>query len=168
MKKFLICSILLLITANNFCSATNNMEIYVESTLISDNTWQLDYTVSNYDFTIDVIEEATVEFDFDEFDNLSDVSLEGLACDIQVWPAITQTRDGWAFDVLFDKSLEIGESFTGISMQVDYLGDGKPVMLYYEIVDPVTFETITDGYTVPEPTTLLLLGLGGLLARRKS
>jgi len=45
-------------------------------------------------------------------------------------------------------------------------GVGEPGSQYYEIIDPVTFETIEDGYTIPEPGTLLLLGLGGFVLRR--
>lgn len=160
MKKFSICSIILLMMATGVCLATNDIGVFVESTLISDETWQLDYTVSN--FSLEVIKEVTVEFDFDEFDNLIDVSSDGLGCDIKVWPAITQTHDGWAFDVLFDTPVGSGDSFTGISMLVDYTGDGEPEMQYYLVSDPMTFAKIADGYTVPEPATVTMIGLCGL------
>lgn len=164
-KVFIILVLAFAIMTTGICFATVTTEVYVESTPISGNTWLLDYTVSN--ISLGTLEELTVEFDFDSFDNLIDVSGPEAACDIEVWPAISQTYDGWAFDVLFDTPLANGDSFTAISMQVDYLGIGNPIMQYYEVIDPVTFATIVDGYTVPEPTTLLLFGFSALLLRRR-
>jgi len=165
MNKFFMSLVLVLMTATGVCFASVETEVYVESSLVSGTTWLLDYIVKNK--TLEAVNELTIEFDFDSFDNLVDVSGAGASCDIKVWLTIPQTHDGWAFDVVFDTPLGIGGSFTGISMQVDYLGGGDPLMQYYEVVDPVTFVTIADGYTVPEPVTLLLLGLGGLVIGRK-
>jgi len=165
MNKFFMSLVLVLMMATGVCFASVETEVYVESSLVSGNTWLLDYVVKNK--TLGAVKELTVEFDFDSFDNLIDVSGAGAGCNIQVWPAISQAGDGWAFDVVLDMPLGIGGSFTGVSMQVDYLGGGDPLMQYYEVVDPVTFVTIADGYTVPEPMTLLLLGLGGLVIGRK-
>jgi len=163
MDKFFVSLVLVLLMATGVCFASVETDVYVESSFVSGNTWLLDYVVKNN--TLAAVKEVTVEFDFGSFANLSDVSGAGAGFNIQVWPAVPQTNDGWAFDVVFDTPVGIGDSFAGISMQVDYLGGGDPIMQYFEVIDPVTFVMIADGYTVPEPVTLLLLGLGGLVVR---
>jgi len=61
----------------------------------------------------------------------------------------------------------VGETVSGFAVSFDWLGGGEPGPQTYEIVDPGTLATIDSGVTVPEPTTLLLLGVGGWWASRR-
>jgi len=60
-----------------------------------------------------------------------------------------------------------GQTVGDFAVSFDWLGAGQPGSQAYDIIDPQTFETIDSGQTIPEPATLLLLGLGGLALRRK-
>ncbi len=81
-------------------------------------------------------------------------------------------KDDGAYDALTTNSgIGIGVTVSDFSVSFDWLGVGEPGAQFYEIIDPVTFETIDSGITIiPEPGTLLLLSIGGLalLRRRKN
>jgi len=44
---------------------------------------------------------------------------------------------------------------------------GQSGSQFYEIIDPVTLETIDSGMTIPEPASAVMLGLGGLTLLRR-
>ena len=63
--------------------------------------------------------------------------------------------------------ISTGHSVDGFAVSFDWSGAGEPGPQFYQIIDPVTFDPIDSGMTVPEPATLLLLGLGGVCVRRR-
>jgi len=76
--------------------------------------------------------------------------------------------DDGGYDALAKSlNIEVGEHVYGFAVSFDWLGAGQPGSQYYEIIDPDTFETIEDGYTVPEPGTFCLLGLGSVVLLRR-
>ncbi|MHC4462646.1 MAG: hypothetical protein ACYS30_14610 [Planctomycetota bacterium] len=64
-------------------------------------------------------------------------------------------------------NIRVGEHVYGFSISFDWLGTGEPGSQFYEIINPVTFETIEDGHSVPDPAALLLFRFGCLPLRKK-
>jgi hypothetical protein len=71
-------------------------------------------------------------------------------------------QDDGAYDArALGPGIGIGQIVTGFSVSFDWLGDAvMPGSQFYEIINPDTYETIDSGWTIPEPGTFLLLGLG--------
>jgi len=136
---------------------------YVTNDLGSDQ-WEYIYTVENISLAAG-IEEFTVWFDFGLYDNLVVSTPETPPeWDQIVWQVEPVLEDPGGYDaVATNLSINIGESLSGFSVSFDWLGVGDPGSQYYEIIDPITFNTIEDGYTVPEPASAVMLGLGGVL-----
>lgn len=136
---------------------------------ISGDTWQYNYTIDNSAGSFD-IEEFTIYFDFDLFENLVVVASPA------DWdPFVIQTDPGIPDDGFFDAlflavPLAVGDMLGGFSVQFDFLGMGTPGSQFFEIVDPNTFDVLAEGLTmaqdvvpVPEPTTAVLVATGLLL-----
>ena len=144
-----------------------------EITPVSGDTparWQYAYGVKNIDLSVP-IEEFTIWFDFDSYDNLSIETPDPPASDwdeIVVQPEPVLSDNGY-YDVLavMGIGINLGETVSGFSVSFDWLGIGEPGSQLYEIIDPDTFETLDSGQTIPEPSTLLMIGLGAVILRRK-
>jgi hypothetical protein len=145
-------------------------EIHYVTNDLGSNRWEYIYTVSNIGLT-DGIQEFTTWFDYGLYDNLVVTTPETPPdWDQIVWQIEPVLEDPGGYDALATNiNIAIGESLSGFSVSFDWLGSGEPGGQYYEIIDPMDFHTIEDGYTVPEPAGICLLGLGGLalLRRRK-
>ena len=147
-----------------------NTEIQYSVTDLGSDRWEYIYTVENIGLSAG-IEEFTVWFDFGLYDNLVVTTPETPPeWDQIVWQIEPVLEDPGGYDaVATNLSIDIGESLSGFSVSFDWLGGGEPGSQFYEIIDPVDFHTIESGWTVPEPGTLFLFGLGvlGLLRRKK-
>jgi len=130
--------------------------------------WQYSYDVTNISLT-PAIEEFTIWFDYELYDNLAVVMPDTPAgWDQVVWQPEPVLEDDGGYDALaLTLGIGTGESVSGFSVSFDWLGIDKPGSQLYEIIDTLTFETIDSGWTIPEPATLLLLGLGGVMLRRR-
>jgi hypothetical protein len=151
--------------------AAPNTQIRYQTINLGSNRWQYSYDVYNLSLPQD-IEEFTIWFGFDSFDNLSIETPNPPAADWDeiIWQPEPFLGDDGAYDALADSlSIGIGQNVSGFAVSFDWLGTGTPGSQFYEIIDPVDFHTIDTGYTIiPEPATLLLFGFGCMLLPRLS
>ena len=141
-------------------------EIQYATNDLGSDRWEYSYTVENLGLS-GGIEEFTIWFDFVLYDNLV-VTTPGTPPEWNeiVWQVEPVLEDPGGYDALATNlSIAPGENLDGFSVSFDWLGTGRPGPQYYEIIDSLDFSTIEDGYTVPEPTILMLFGFG-LLALR--
>ena len=143
-------------------------KIQYEAIDLGSGRWQYSYDVTNISLT-GAIEEFTIWFDFGSFDNLSIETPDPPAGDwdeIIIQPEPVLSDDGYYDALVLGVGIGIGENVSGFTVSFDWMGAGQPGPQFYEIIDPDTFETLDSGYTIPEPTTLLILTLGGFIFPR--
>ena len=174
MRERVILGILVCLIVPHSLNA-DNTQIQYEITDLDFGRWEYTYDVFNINL-LEEIEEFTIWFDYDLY---SDLSIETTTLESSnppagnwheiVWQREEVLRDDGGYDALaLDTGIVIGEAIRGFAVSFDWLGVGEPSSQYYEIINPETFVTIADGYTVPEPGTLSLFIIGGLtLLKRK-
>ncbi|MBN2138456.1 MAG: PEP-CTERM sorting domain-containing protein [Sedimentisphaerales bacterium] len=150
--------------------AAINSTIIYQATDLGTGRWQYTYEVTNKALP-DPIEQFTIWFDYGLYDNLAVETADPLAAqwdEIVLQPEPVLSDDG-AYDAkAFGLGIEIGHTQGPFAVSFNWLGDGlMPGSQRYEIIDPATLQTIESGSTIPEPITILLLGLGGLALRRR-
>jgi len=129
--------------------------------------FQYEYSVTNDTLSVP-IRQFTIWFDVELCDNLIITTEDPLASQ---WNEIILEKTGFGLPIGYDALADDGglppsETVGGFFVRFDWLGIDIPGPQFFEIIDPLTSETIDSGYT-PEPTTLLLLGLGSLALRAK-
>jgi hypothetical protein len=167
MRKY--CLLLIVLLLSRIAGAGLQTEkIYYAAENKSGNQWTYNYTVSNLALD-DGISEFTIQFDLGKYSNLHIVSepqLE-LQWDQIVWQPNETLASNGAFDALAKlQPILPGPSVSGFAVSFNWLGTGKPGRQYYEIINPNTYEVISNGYTIPipEPCSIALMALGsGLL-----
>ena len=166
-KKVVLTIVFVCLFAGSGLDAANTEISYVTTNLGS-GRWEYNYTVINKpESLIEHIEEFTIWFDFGLYDNLLVTTPEPLASDWSeiVWDPEPVLEDDGAYDAV---ALTVGigqdESVYGFSVSFDWLGVGEPGRQLYHIVDPENYpDPIEVGWTIPEPATAVMLGLGGIL-----
>jgi len=166
-KKRVYFSILLCCFVSVICENADATLMKYVVTDLSSGQFECEYTLINNNSV--AIQEFTIWFDVQLYDNLVLTTEEPLASQ---WDEIILKKTGFGLPIGYDaKSLTGGilhaETLNGFSVKFDWFGTGIPGSQFFEIIDPTTFQTIHSGYTVPEPATIFLLGLGGLALRAK-
>lgn len=144
-------------------------EIRYEVAELGSGKWRYSYDVTNISLTQE-IREFTIWFDYELYKNLATQTPEPLKSswdEIVIQPEPVLQDDGFYDALTLTSGIGQGQTVSGFSVSFDWLGTGQPGSQFYEIIDPATFETLDSGWTIPEPTTLLLLGLGCLVLNRK-
>ena len=162
--KWLYFLIMILILSGS-ASAGLFTEIYYTAEHVSDNQWLCNYTVSNVGLT-EGIEEFTIWFDHDNYSSIqkaSDAALD-TSWDQIVWQPNASLMNNGGFDALaLTDPINIGESVSGYAVSFQWHGEGEPGRQFYEIVNPDNQDEVLDsGFTVPEPTSVVLLGLSSI------
>lgn len=149
---------------------TNAQATIVEYSITDSSAGHFEYTYSVTNDNLGIpIEEFTIWFDTDLYDNFTITTQEPLASQ---WDEIILQDTGFGLPIGYDalalgSGIEPTETISGFSVSFDWLGAGLPASQFFEIIDPLTFETIDFGFTVPEPSTLLMFILCGLIFRLK-
>jgi len=146
-------------------------QIRYTTTDLGSGRWQYEYEVTNLSLG-QILEEFTVWFESDLYENLAVVSVPPTALwRGTVWQPdpILATDGGYnAKNVLEGAGIPEDETLGGFAVSFDWLATGTPDSQFYEVIDFVTSDVIDSGYTVPEPATLCLLGLGVVLLRKRT
>ena len=166
MESKVFMGVVLVCTCATSIFGTPLTEIQYATNDLGSDRWEYIYTVENIGLS-GGIEEFTIWFDYGLYDNLVVTTPETPPeWDQIVWQVEPVLEDDGGYDALaMNLNIDIGESLDGFSVSFDWLGTGVPGPQYYEIIDSLDSSTIEDGYTVPEPTMLMLFGFG-LLALR--
>jgi hypothetical protein len=171
MKKTISTGLVLVLCLGAAGFAVPKTQIWYSAEELVGGRWQYNYEVENISLTVP-IEEFTIWFEYGLYEKLSvetpPVLPPGGWDEIVIQPEPVLEDDG-AYDAkALGLSIEIGHTAGPFAVSFDWLGDSiMPGAQFYEIIDPATLETIDSGMTTPEPATLLLLGLGTLVLRRR-
>jgi hypothetical protein len=141
--------------------------------------WEYTYEVANFNLLVNsqpaVIKEFTIWFDYGLYSNLVVTTVAPLSnsWDEMVWQREPVLQDDGGYDVLTEignLGITAGHSVKAFSVKFDWLGQGSPGSQRYEIINPLTFETIEAGVTIiPEPASaaIMILGAVWMAAKRR-
>lgn len=143
--------------------------ITYELTPEAGNRWTYQYMVSAA-AADPVIEEFTIFFDPALYANLQLVSAPPGWDALVIQPDQGLPADGFFDALALAAGLAPGSSQGGFAVSFDFLGNGRPGAQNFDIVDPLTFATLSSGATrlegatdLPEPATAWLVGAPLLL-----
>lgn len=170
MKRQIFAAVVFVFFLTVVGSSVPKTEIWYQTSDLGSGRWQYNYDVTNISLTVP-IEEFTIWFEFGLYENLAVETPDppaGNWSEIILQPEPVLKDDG-AYDAkALGSGIGVGQIVTGFAVSFDWLGDATmPGPQFYEIIDPVTYQTIDSGRTIPEPTMLLLLGVGAVALRRR-
>jgi len=178
MKRQIFAGVVFAIFLTAIGSGAPKTEIRYQTSDLGLGRWQYTYDVTNISLTVP-IEEFTIWFDFGLYDNLAIETPDPPASnwsEIVIQPEPVLQDDG-AYDAkALGPGIGIGQTVKGFAVSFDWMGDAvMPGSQFYEIIDPVTYQRIDSGYTVPEPASAVmvfggwvLLGLQGRRRKRET
>ncbi len=169
MKRQIFAAVVFVFSLTAISSGVPKTEIRYQTSDLGSGHYQYTYDVTNISLT-ETIEEFTIWFDYGLYKNLAVETPATPAGwnQIVLQPEPVLQDDGYYDALALDVGIGIGQTVSGFVVRFDWLGAGQPGAQFYEVIDPVTFKTIDSGWTIPEPATVLVLGLGGLTLRRKN
>ncbi len=165
--------IFVVIIAFLFCSnifADSMSQVRYEASDLGAGQWQYTYEVKNTGLA-DGIGEFTIWFDYGKYINLQIKTPNPTSGNWNqiIWQPDPVIKDAGGYDALADSlRIQLGQSVSGFAVSFNWMGQGTPGSQQYEIINPVNFQTIESGWTTPEPATLILFSLGGLILLRKN
>ena len=150
-----------------FCGSAVATVVTFDLIDLGSDSFECIYTIENDSLGVP-IEQFTIWFDEQLYGNLQVTTQSPLAGS---WDEIILPSSGFGVPLGYDAlaltgGIGLGQSIGGFSVTFDWLGTGLPSYHDFEIIDPTTSQTIDFGATIPEPTTLLLFALGGLMLRK--
>jgi len=170
MKRQIVSAILfgLFIATTGFGVQT---DVIYRAAEVGDGRWQYTYDVNDISLPVPV-EQSTISLDFGLHDNLA-VETTGPShseWEQMVWHLGSVLKD----DGPYDPNASAGGTQKapanrggGFAVSSDRLAQGKLAAQFRETIGPPAFEATDEGWIIPEPATLLLLGLGALALRNK-
>ena len=170
MKKTVSTGLLLVLCLGAGSFGVPKTQIWYSAEELAGGRWQYNYEVANISLTVP-IQEFTIWFGYGLYEKLSvetpPVLPPGGWDEMVIQPEPVLEDDG-AYDAkALGVGIEIGHTAGPFAVSFNWLGDALvPGSQFYEIIDPATLETIDSGWTIPEPATLVLLGLGSLILRK--
>ena len=170
MKRQIFAGVVFVFFLTAIGSGAPKTEIRYQTSELGSGRWQYIYDVKNISLT-ETIEEFTIWFDFGLYEDLAIQTPDPPASnwsEIVLQPEPVLQDDG-AYDAkALGPGIGIGQVVTGFAVSFNWLGDSvMPGPQFYEIIDPTTYQTIDSGYTIPEPATIFLIGLGSLVLQIK-
>jgi hypothetical protein len=165
---YLAAAALALLVATAWADAPSVTVEYAASPL-GGGRWQYTYTVENPALGRPV-EEFTIWFGYDAYRNLALATPDPPAAawnEVVVQPDPVLHDSGFYDALTRTVGIPVGGSEGGFAVTFDWLGAGTPGAQAFDILDPVTFQPVYSGMTVPEPATLALLSVLGVLTLRR-
>jgi hypothetical protein len=163
MRKYLL-FIIVLFLSRIASAGLQTEKIYYTAENQSGNQWTYNYTVSNLALD-EGISEVTIWFELGKYSALQIVSDPLLDPDWNqiVWQPNHILNNNGGFDALtILQPILPNSNVKGFAVSFNWLGTGDPGRQYYEIINPNTYEVVSNGYTilVPEPCSIALMGIG--------
>jgi hypothetical protein len=163
MKSFVSGTVLSII----FCQAVNATVLSYTATNLGGNAFEYVYTIENNTLQVPV-NEFTIWFDEQKYENLQIMTAAPLSNE---WDEIILASTGFGIPLGYDalnpgSGIPADGSVSGFKIRFDWLGVGVPGGQAFEIINPADSTTIESGFTVPEPITVLLFGIGLLLGNK--
>ncbi|MBN1491443.1 MAG: PEP-CTERM sorting domain-containing protein [Phycisphaerae bacterium] len=150
-------------------SSTQAAMISYEVSDLGAGRWKYTYEVKNVSLA-QPVNEFTIWFNRSRYANLAVASSNPPAStwsELVVQPDPVLHDDGFYDALQTPGGIGIGTSVGGFAVEFDWLATGQPGAQPFDIIDPVSLQTRYSGITVPEPSTLALLALGGLVTIRR-
>jgi hypothetical protein len=155
-----------LIVCTSVAWGSDATQVSYSATSLGSGRWQYDYTIANMSLS-PAVKEVTIRFDYGKYQSLEVAGTTPSGWNSIVWQPDPFLSDAGAFDTLSSSGVLPGNVVGGFSARFTWTGTGTPDAQWYEVVNPVTFATIDSGWTVPEPCTLAVLGLGSYVVVRR-
>ena len=133
---------------------------------LGSDSFEYVYIIENDSLQV-AIEQFTIWFDEQLYDNLQVTTQSPLS---DGWDEVILPSSGFGIPLGYDadtlgSGVGSGLSVEGFSVSFDWLGTGQPSYQPFEIINPSDSQTIDSGNTVPEPTMILLFGLGSMFLK---
>lgn len=150
-KKILrfLAAFLAFISTHTCCMAAF---ISYTSSINENNRWTYQYSIAATS-SDSPIEEFSIFFSPSLYANLAVESYPTGWDMLVIQPDSTLPADGFMDALTLMDGILPGQELNGFAVSFDYLGTGVPNSQRFDIIDPITFATISSGLTIPQDVT---------------